>query len=77
LIVCSTASLINVAEIFISLYLFICMSLLYRKKFEDDGTISKDASPDELQLRIMLDEVYSQNAIGKYAKVFPYSYLLQ
>jgi len=39
-----------------------------RKKFEDDGTLSKGSTPDQLELRIMLDEVHSQNAIANYAK---------
>ena len=41
----------------------------WRKKFEDDGTLTVGSTPDQLELRIMLDEVHSQNAIGKYAKV--------
>lgn len=39
-----------------------------RKKFEADGTLNKNSEPEHLELRTMLDEAFSQNAIGKYAK---------
>ncbi|KAJ1427803.1 hypothetical protein B484DRAFT_397076 [Ochromonadaceae sp. CCMP2298] len=39
-----------------------------RLKFEADGTLTKDSEPEQLELRTMLDEAYSQNAIGQFAK---------
>jgi serine/threonine protein kinase len=39
-----------------------------RKKFVADGTLTKNSDPEHLELRTMLDEAFSQNAIGKYAK---------
>mmetsp|Transcript_23941 Transcript_23941/g.39982 ORF Transcript_23941/g.39982 Transcript_23941/m.39982 type:complete len:673 (+) Transcript_23941:161-2179(+) len=39
-----------------------------RQKFEADGTLNKNSEPEHLELRTMLDEAYSQNSIGKFAK---------
>lgn len=39
-----------------------------RKRFEEDGTLKKNSEPEHLELRTMLDDAYSQNAMGKYAK---------
>ncbi len=39
-----------------------------RKKFEADGTLTKNSDPEHLELRIMLDDPFSQNAIGNHAK---------
>ncbi len=39
-----------------------------RKKFEADGTLTKNSDPGHLELRTMLEEAFSQHAIGKYAK---------
>jgi hypothetical protein len=39
-----------------------------RTKFEQDGTLTKESDPEQLELRTMLDDATSQNALGKYAK---------
>jgi serine/threonine protein kinase len=39
-----------------------------RKKFEADGTLSKNSDPGHLELRTMLDDPVAQPAIFKYAK---------
>lgn len=39
-----------------------------RQKFEADGTLNKNSDPGHLELRRMLDETYTQNALGKFAK---------
>lgn len=43
-------------------------SLEARKKFEADGTLSKNSDPAHLELRSMLDDPVAQPAIFKYAK---------
>jgi hypothetical protein len=39
-----------------------------RQKFEADGTLNKDSELEHLEMRGMLEDAFSQNAIGKYAK---------
>jgi hypothetical protein len=39
-----------------------------RKKFEADGTLPKDCTPDHLELRVLLEEPLANYMIGQYAK---------
>ena len=58
------------------MYICICMYLLVEEKSLKmmEHLLSEGSTPDQLELRIMLDEVHSQNAIGKYAKVRSLTY---
>lgn len=39
-----------------------------RKKFEADGTLSKNSDPGHLELRALLEEPVAQHTLGKYAR---------
>ena len=43
-------------------------SLEARRKYEEDGTLSKESRTEHLELRILLDDTYAQQKLGAFAK---------
>lgn len=39
-----------------------------RQRFEDEGTLSKNSAPGHLELRMLLDDIMAQQALGRFAK---------